>query len=292
VDVNEVSSANVNVITHLEKARVEYLVQQGGLSFREAKGQAVKEILNIFTFELPETNLSESLDLTDNAALLAISCILQSYSTTAEMIQLMADISSDIRTDGTLDNSALGSKLIDNARVMISLPTIRENIEKKYAEINPDVIIPDFETYVQEFIDKTTYEPVRSFITYPETGLHGQNILSDSKITTVERYKRFSLKAEVPEGMSLKIIIKDALWYRGDIVNWADEWRKDWYGLDYPVGRMSELEFNVIESGKTSDALLEFQNSNGIGNSIIEYYENGATEPTRVKQVGGSRSEY
>ena len=49
IDSNE--TVNVNVLTHLERARVEYLYNIKKLSFDSAKSQAVKEVLKAFGFE-------------------------------------------------------------------------------------------------------------------------------------------------------------------------------------------------------------------------------------------------
>ncbi|HDR50145.1 MAG TPA: hypothetical protein ENN90_00790 [Mariniphaga anaerophila] len=183
-DISEVSSANVNVLTHIERSRVEYLVQQQGLSFAAAKTQAQQEVLALFDLELPGDATSESLNLTSNGILLAVSCILQGHLSTGDMSELMANIISDIRPDGTLDNPALGSQLIDNAR-LVSTAAIRQNLEKKYAEPGMgNVSIPDFETYVKQFMDETAYEP-KTFITYPETGKYGLNILAE-EVTSVK----------------------------------------------------------------------------------------------------------
>ena len=76
-DVSVVNSANINVLTHLEKSRVEYLVQQKGLAFIAAKKQAQQEVLKIFNLSLPADSTSESLNLSrtgeSNAILLAVS---------------------------------------------------------------------------------------------------------------------------------------------------------------------------------------------------------------------------
>ncbi|MDR2972268.1 MAG: hypothetical protein LBU83_10120, partial [Bacteroidales bacterium] len=156
-DIEAVNSANVNVLTHLEKPRVEYLVKQQRMNFSAAKKQAQREVLAIFGFEPSETS-SEALDLTADAKLLAISCILQGYLSTGDMMQLMADINADIKEDGKLDNMVLGSKLMNNAHsVNLSIATIRENLTKKYAELGINITIPDFESYVQSFIDSDLY---------------------------------------------------------------------------------------------------------------------------------------
>ena len=46
-------------------------------------------------------------------------------------LALLADISGDLRTDGTLDDSSLGSALINNA-IYLSVGNIRENITDRY----------------------------------------------------------------------------------------------------------------------------------------------------------------
>ena len=279
-DISAVSSANVNVLTHLERSRVEYLVQQQGLSFATAKTQAQQEALAVFSLELPDDATSESLNLTNNGILLAVSCILQGQLSTGDMSELMADIISDIKTDGTLNNPALGSQLIDNAR-LVSTAAIRQNLEEKYAEPGMgNVVIPDFESHVQQFMDKTAYEP-KTFITYPETGKHGINILAEG-VTSISAHNGhgsennfYSMKAELPEGTSLKIVLKGGLWYYGALP--APE---NWTVGDYDEESKSQ-EFTVKQSGIPNDLSIAFE----AGEITIEYYENGATVPARVKQI-------
>ena len=167
VDIADVTSANVNVLTHLEKPRVEYLLKQG-YSFSDAKQQAQREVLAIFGFNPPE-NSSETLNLVDDAKLLAVSCILQGiYVVQGHLQERMASISADIKTDGILNNMALGAKLMDNAILLTSTdvyavgePTymqhIRNHLETRYAEMGIDVTIPDFESYIHAFIDSNLY---------------------------------------------------------------------------------------------------------------------------------------
>jgi len=290
-DISQVNAANINVLTHLEKARVEYLVQQKGLAFAVAKKQAQTEVLKIFSLELPADSTSESLNLSgsgeSNAILLAISCILQGPLTTAGMSELMGGIITDMKTDGTLDNASLGSILIDNAR-LTNLATVRQHLVAKYAELGlTNVMIPDFESQVQEFISKTTYIQTK-FITYPKTGSSGLNILSDS-VTVIEPYSSYadphtfySMTANLPEGTSLRVVLKGNKWYYVAIpipLNWI-------------VGTYNESakvqEFTVTNRTSPNNIAMMFEQ----GTVTIEYYENGATVPTRVKEltVGSSNT--
>jgi hypothetical protein len=279
-DISKVSSANVNVLTHLEKSRVEYLVQQQGLSFAAAKVQAQQEVLALFNLELPQDATSESLNLTSNGILLAVSCILQGQLSTAGMSELMADIISDIKTDGILDEPSLGSQLIDNAR-LVNTAAIRQNLVRKYAEPGMgNVNIPDFENYVQQFVDKTAFVP-KTFIAYPDTGSHGLNILAED-VKVIKAYNGhdtinnfYSMKAELPEGTSLKVVLKKGLWYYRVIP--APE---NWIVSNYDGVNRSQV-FTVTQSNIPNDLRIAVE----AGEITVEYYENGASVPTRVKQL-------
>ncbi|MCL2327250.1 MAG: hypothetical protein FWC39_01920 [Bacteroidetes bacterium] len=277
-DIKDANSVNVNVLTHLEKPRVEYLVKQGK-NFAAAKQQAQREVLAIFGFENSE-NSSETLDLTNNAALLAISCILQGYLSTGDMMNLMANISADIKEDGTLDNSALGEKLTNNAyAVSLALADIRSNITAKYAELGSNVTIPDFESYVLSFVSNGTYSPT-SLIKYPANTSYGNNILSNA-VTSVNDSGIYSMAADVPKGMSLKIVLKGGIWYYEALPSGPINWSITQY--DFSNRRQ---EFTVTENGKPCDLKFIIHSSENTQPYItIEYYENGASTPTKVKNL-------
>lgn len=299
VDVEDVNSANVNVLTHMEYARVEYLVQQKALSFTEAKQQAQKEIMAIFGLSTSEATAFESLNLTDNAFLLAISAILQSSLSTGDMAALMADIITDIRTDGVLDNTMLITKLINNAEA-ISAVGVRNNLITKYAESGINVNIPDFESYVQSFIDSKV-DPTAE-ITYPATGLYGVNILSDDvKSVISDENLSYSMNADIPLGMNLRIVINDGnrLGSSGSLFMWPSESGFD--GNNWQIGLRDQNNYNqefiMIASGSSCDVKLGFW----IGKKfqeiyrdyiMIEYYENGSETPTKTKKLYIKNPEY
>ncbi|NDP19491.1 MAG: hypothetical protein GZ091_00205 [Paludibacter sp.] len=286
-DVSVVNSANINVLTHLEKSRVEYLVQENKITFAAAKKQAQTEVLQIFNLTLPSDSTSESLNLSgngeDNAILLAVSCILQGQLSTADMSELMANIIADIKTDGKLDDASLGSAMINNAK-FISLPSVREHLVAKYTELGlNNVKIPDFESKVQEFISKTIYTQTK-MITYPDRGDSGINILSDS-ITSIhprDFYSSttvyYSMTANLPQGTSLRVVLKGSKWYYRAIpvpVNWT-------VGIYDESSKVQE--FSVNKNNTPNDIAMLFD----AGTVTIEYYENGAITPTRVKQLNVS----
>ena len=294
-DISQVNSANVNVLTHLEKSRVEYLVQQKKLTFSSAKKQAQEEVLNIFNLTLAVDSTSESLNLSsggeNNAILLAVSCILQSSSTTAEMSELMGNIISDIKTDGTLDNSTLCSTLIDNAR-LINLSEIRQNMENKYVELGlTNVIVPDFEKQVQTFITNSTFTPVK-YIIYPVSGDNGLNLLNDTvkNIPKNQNSIIYSMKAELPKGTNLRIVLKgDKVWAVSDNYSTLTV---NWIVNPYNTTTKSQ-EFVVKENNMRNDIYFSFYTASIYSNITIEFYENNAIIPTRVKSlVVGSSLQY
>ncbi|MEM9834613.1 MAG: hypothetical protein AAF944_28560 [Bacteroidota bacterium] len=149
-DVSEDANINVNILSHLEKDRVNYLITRG-TNFLEAKRQAQQEILAIFGIEREEMTNSELLDISqagdDNAILLAISAILQGNQTVAELSELLADITTDLREDGTLDSETIKAKLVQNA-INLDLPQIRQNLQARYQELGVEATIPSFEKFV------------------------------------------------------------------------------------------------------------------------------------------------
>ena len=296
-DIEDINAANVNVLTHLEKQRVEYLIKQQGKGFAAAKQQAQREVLAIFGFE-PSNISSESLDLTADAKLLAVSCILQGYLSTGDMMQLMADLIADIRQDGKLNNTTLGSKLLGNAyAIQFSLSEIRNNLIKKYSELGINVTIPDFESYIVLFINSGLYSQT-TFITYPATGVAGDNFLSDH-VTEVKTQRGpvfdYCLKADLPEGLSLKIVLRGGFYGSWCYSSYPPPLNWTVSDLDYdPVTQTYTQVFTVKESGKPNEFALNAYDPVGENGQTqitdksyitVEYYENGATTPTKTKTM-------
>lgn len=274
-DVTNKTSINVNVLSNLEKSRIEYLISNG-LSFSIAKKQAELEILKIFSITKPDIVDSDLLNITqdgdDNAILLAISIIMQGYRTESDLSELLANISTDIRQDGLLNSASLGSMLINDAK-LLDLPQIRANIENRYANLGMTVTVPNFEKYINRFLDSTNYQFTNNII-YPEFSTYGENILFGDKTTFSSN---LSLAANLPKGSSLKIIIKSGRWAyqigQNGPINWA---------ISTYDNELQQQTFTAIESGRSCDLNFEFIQGSS---HIIEYYENNSLIPTRVKTV-------
>ena len=150
-DLQDISTVNVNLLTHLERSRVLFLVS-GGMTLSQAKTQAQREILRIFNIESTGIGASETLDISQegdgNAILLAISAVLQSNKSEAQLTELLSIIGSDIRLDGTLDNISARNALVAGMEYIKPYrAAIRDNITDRYTEIGIDTQIPAFETF-------------------------------------------------------------------------------------------------------------------------------------------------
>ena len=280
-DLNEPGKMNVNILSSLEKSRVNYLVGNGS-DFNDAKKQAQNEILAIFEMEKDKIANSELLDISkageDNAILLAISVIMQGFLPVSDLSELLANISGDIQEDGVLNNKTLGTILINNAKA-IKLHEIRSNLESRYKYLSQDAVIPDFEKYVNQFIDNTEFE-FTGGIKYPEKGVYGLNIL-DKKIT--EYYPgTYSMNAILPEGSSLRVKIMGKYNWMYPAFQENTGWsRSDWNDVEYSriftSTRIGVLDFEIKFSYNEYD---------GSSSQIeILVYENEDIEPTWTKSI-------
>jgi hypothetical protein len=281
-DLSDKSIVNINLMTNLEISRVEYLLNNG-YTFAEAKNQAQQEILNIFSIKKTDIAESELLDITkssdDDAILLAVSVILQGFRSEADLTQLMGEINTDIRSDGILNDSVTGSKLINEAR-LLNLEQIRSNMTTKFQELGINVAIPDFEKYVKIFLDSSVYI-ITNNIVYPEFSNYGENILYGDK-DTFRLHQDYSMAANLPAGSSVKIIIKY------DYPEWGFSIEPDG-PVNWTIGSFDDAnDQQIIESTKDGincDLKINFYVGPGPVTPIIEYYENNSTAPQKIKHI-------
>lgn len=279
-DLSNKSNLNVNILSNLEKNRVAYLVSKK-ISFSEAKSQAQREILSIFEINKAGISDSEQLDITkpgdDNAILLAVSVILQGHLSVSDLSELLANISTDIREDGLLNSKSLGSTLINNAKT-IELESIRQNLESRYEKLGLNITIPDFEKYVNSFIESSDFEFTAN-IDYPALGKHGINILDKEK--TEYNTGTYSMKAILHEGTSLKVKISGQNWFFTvfqENTGWEfSDWNDAENSRSFTSTRAGEIDFEIL--------LESFGVSTSSIKTNIYVYENGALEPTWNKEI-------
>ena len=160
-DMRKRSDANINLLTHLEFDRVYYLVTRGDstgkkLSVKNAKRQAQRELLKQFYIELDSSADAEDLNVFGasdaDAALLAISVLLQANRKVSDLSILLTEISNDMESDGEWSDSATRAQIADWA--------FATDLEGKLDKIRDNVTnwglgtAPDFKNIVRRFYSK------------------------------------------------------------------------------------------------------------------------------------------
>jgi len=123
-------------------------------------------------------------------------------------------------------------------------------------------------------------------ITYPDVGTHGDNILSDNTNYVIRGiYHGYSMRANVPDGQSLRIVLKgEKTWWIEALPNAPVNWIIGQYD-----NNTQSQTFTVMEGGRLSDLRIGFfvldENANPQDYITIEYFENDAVTPTRVRKL-------
>ena len=153
-DMRKHSSVNVNLLSHLEYDRVYYLVTREKMTVKKAKQQAQKEILRQFHIELEGNTDAEAMDVFGSsdadAALLAVSVMLQGDRPVAKFSELLTKISSDIEKDSAWKDADTKKEIAQwcaNADSSGRLDTIRQNVEGWKLSL----MVPKFEKHVRHF---------------------------------------------------------------------------------------------------------------------------------------------
>lgn len=277
-DISDKTTVNVNLLSTLEVSRIEYLISTG-LDFSSAKRQAQREVLSIFFISKPTISESELLDISqngdDNAILLASSLILQGFRSESELTQLMGDISTDLRTDGVLNSSNLGSALINHSK-LLNLTSIRSNIENKYNSLGITTTISNFEKYINQFNDSSNYT-VTNNIQYPFIVNGKQNLLNDSNFVAISA-TQYSIGAYLPIGTHLRIYISRV---PGSLGGGFGAFTMQNIGWTYNNTSCC-WNFEASGNNQTVDIPVMFTTQDSLN---VYYYENHSTTPTKTKLI-------
>ncbi|MCQ2063268.1 MAG: hypothetical protein MJY99_08025, partial [Fibrobacter sp.] len=151
-DLSDRDEVNVNLLTHLTYERSLYLASDG-ISVGKAKKQAESEVLASFGIDGEFAN-AEDLDIfgdgEQNAALLAVSVLMQGTLNEADFSERLANYAADIETDGKWDDVKTETQIADWASELSlgnGLAAIRNNI----VGWNLSSGVPPFEKYVDIF---------------------------------------------------------------------------------------------------------------------------------------------
>jgi hypothetical protein len=284
-DITDATSINVNVMSHLESARIEYLVREEGQAFGNAKQQAHAEVLGIFGFDAADVPAAESLDIAAagaaNGKLLAISILTQGFGSVAELTERLSRIQTDLRSDGALDSASTGSALV-NVAAIADLTAIRAGLEQRYADLGLTAEIPDFESEIESFLTTTSFERT-NLIAYPETGSNGCTNLLFPDLVAADAATTYCLAAEIPEGGSLRVRLVETT--PGESADFGFDLGEDWTStlLDN-AGREYDLETTLAGLAEIPSFTFGISGSSvGMGSMTFDYFEFGATDPAHQK---------
>ena len=152
--------------------------------------------------------------------------------------------------------------------------------EERYDGFGIEYEIPDFEKYVNQFINQTSFIATNQFI-FPQQGTYGFNAFQYG-VTEVEANsvngKNYSMAVKVPKGRTLDVIVY------GD-------------GCGYSLGSLINMEripapapnhghhFSTTSSG-LCDVGITFYYEYGKSPTLnFEYYSDGNPEPYFTKEV-------
>ena len=289
-DLSDGETVNINVLTHITKARIETLVGKG-MSFSAAKRQAEGEFQDFlgvtehFNQGFEQMSIASEGDF--NAMLLAFSIILQRPSNNlmeiptlpAELTWLMTNLSNDFADDGAIDNETLVDTLLYNISMQNQV-YIRSYILHYYSGLGLDVEIPDFESYITLF-QAAHQEPIAEF-TYPdeatpapELGPIGAvpNILVKD-ITQFDGTQAYVVAAITPVGKSLKVKVTGNVQLESSLNN-------GWFVTDHTTNGFT---IEAQRQGALVSMLVYLYGESKDGSATIEYYEDSDT-PTFTKQI-------
>ena len=162
-DLNARNTVNVNLLTHLEYERVAYLMVHGDgtLKIKKLKKQAEGEIFKAFHFDdLADFGYSEDLDVfgkTDaDAALLAISILLQGDRDEADLVVLLTEMSNAFAEKGEWMDSSARAQIALWAAVADGQGRLNTFANHVKSWGLGDGTVPPFEKYVRNFYGKET----------------------------------------------------------------------------------------------------------------------------------------
>lgn len=152
-DLANRETANINLLTHLAYERAQWLVRNKFMDVGTAKAQAEREIYSAFGIsgiskKFEDLNIFNSGD--GDAALLAISVMMQLECTEAEFSEHLANFATDLEEDGRWNDDRLKAELADNA-FEANAQKIRRNIEGWEFADN----VPAFEPVMEAFWNDT-----------------------------------------------------------------------------------------------------------------------------------------
>ena len=196
VDLSDVTSINVNILTHIKYQRVLNLILQKGYSFSDANNQAQKELFAAFGLEeYSKKNDATNISIADGtdaaAALIAISSLILADREEAELTEYIHRLCMEFSVNGNFSESTIATISKDKGMLASNITEIEENVRERYEELGVAVEV----------------KPLIGFIDWNDDGVAGNEILKEG-----ERVRLSSDSIEAPaEGCEYEITISSPI---------------------------------------------------------------------------------
>ena len=151
VDLSDNSTVNVNVLTHLKSKRINHLIANEGKTFKEANEQAQRELLAQFGLQGYATKDASKFSITsgDDAAgaLIAVSSLILSDRSEAEIVEYLSLLSNEFSTTGTFSDTT--KEKLKSTRNYLNgrFDVIATNIKERYKELGYEVDVKDLASF-------------------------------------------------------------------------------------------------------------------------------------------------
>ena len=186
-DLKDRKNVNINVLTELEYERLMFLVTEKSKKFAEAKAQAEKEVLAAFDIkgdfvEFENLNIFESGD--ENAALLAVSVMMQAETDDAGLVKRMEKFADTFAETGKWKDSTTKNAISEWAIEVTAnggLDSIRKNVEAW----DLGDTVPAFEKFIEAYADGDSVV----LIVTPKSSSSETSVSSSSRDTTYNAEK-------------------------------------------------------------------------------------------------------
>jgi hypothetical protein len=274
---------NINVLTHLERRRVEYLMGTSGLSYDAAKKQSVSELLKTFNITDPTITRSEKVSLfSDNKdILLNLSLLFLGYRTDAQLSELLTDFSNDFYKDGTIETVDI-KKRIYNHSYFIDSVAVKSNIKTKFnISTKSFSILKDYLTNNSSSKDES-YMP----IIYPDRFNGKKNALVRIPNETISKDTQFCFyyqKNDIPT-FDYKVIVKSTKKPGGGLGGGSNIW----FYSNNGGWNVSNFDFDNFgnQTFYSQNPIGEISISFGVGEYDLYFYEpSSSPSPTFIKHL-------
>lgn len=285
VNLTGKSEININVLTNLEYERIRYLMASQSLSYQSARSQSQNEILKIFNMESLQVGDAESLDIAKSGegdgVLLAVSAILQGSRSTAEVSKLQADMITDMKEDGILNDTIIQSSLISHSREL-NLNNIKDNVINKYKELGILLsVVNNFDEHIKNFNQTSTFHFTPTF-EFPLKTATGINFLG-MDFNTIKLDTMYAFAVKMPKVGKIQIKMKLLDGYKSFPWGYVAANNYGWKISIYDAVK-GEQTFTSTLNDATIDVPITFPGF-GYGKALIEYYYNDSPTPAKSRTI-------